>query len=81
LRVLTAGARGAVLLLEWDSFQALLPVGLDFETLEALQANASLREVDVLLLADCGSAPLNDPEWIEALRPRLALLSVGAGDY
>jgi competence protein ComEC len=80
LRVLASGERGAVLLLEWGSFHALLPIGLDFEILEELQADASLHGVDVLLLADCGSAPLNDPEWIEALRPRLVLLSVGAGD-
>ena len=36
LRVLSVCKRGAVLLLEWKNFQALLPLGLDFDTLEAL---------------------------------------------
>ncbi len=32
LRVLAVSRRGAVLLLEWGSFRALLPVGLDFDS-------------------------------------------------
>jgi competence protein ComEC len=37
LRVLKTSQRGAVLLLKWRSFQVLLPIGMDFETLTALQ--------------------------------------------
>ncbi len=33
-----------------------------------------------LLLADCGYAPVNPPEWIAKLQPQVVLLSVGAGD-
>jgi competence protein ComEC len=80
LRVLSAGRRGAVLLLEWDRFRAVLPVGMDFESLEALQEDPSLAQVSALLLADCGYAPVNPPEWIEKLRPQVVLLSVGGGD-
>lgn len=36
LKVLAVTARGAVFLLEWGSFRALLPVGVDFEQLENL---------------------------------------------
>ncbi len=39
-----AGKRGAVLLLEWEDFRALLPVGLDFDTLEELQDDPTLAE-------------------------------------
>ena len=44
--------RGAVLLLEWKNFQALLPVGQDFDTLAALQADRSLGPLPALLLAE-----------------------------
>ena len=80
LRVLEVGKRGAVLLLEWGSFQALLPIGLDFETLEGLQSKNELGEVTVLLLAESGFAPVNPEEWIDELNPQLVLLSVAAGD-
>ena len=37
LRVLTAGQRGAVLLLEWKNFRFLLPVGMGFDDMETLR--------------------------------------------
>jgi beta-lactamase superfamily II metal-dependent hydrolase len=80
LRTLAVGPRGAVLLLEWGNFRILLPVGIDFDMLEDLQADPSLNQVTALLLADSGYAPANPPEWIEKLRPEVALLSVAAGD-
>jgi len=80
LRTLAVGPRGAVLLLEWSHFRALLPVGIDFEMLEDLQAGPSLNQVTALLLADSGYAPANPPEWIEKLHPEVVLLSVAAGD-
>jgi competence protein ComEC len=80
LQVLASGPRGAVLLLEWGSFRALLPVGIDFDTLEELQNDPSLGEVTALLLADSGYAPANPAEWIEKLSPEVVLLSVAAGD-
>jgi len=80
LEVLAAGPRGAVLLLEWGSFRLLLPVGIDFDMLEKLQADPSLAPVTALLLTESGYAPANPPEWIEKLRPQVVLLSVAAGD-
>ncbi len=71
------GARGAVILIEWDNFRALLPIGMDYESLASTQ---ELGNVSVLLLPDSGYAPLNPPEWIAALDPQLAILSVAADD-
>ncbi|MEW6716673.1 MAG: ComEC/Rec2 family competence protein [Chloroflexota bacterium] len=80
LHVLTVSTRGAILLLEWDQFRAVIPLGADFETLESLKYGEDIGPVTALLLADNGYAPLNPPEWITNLRPRLALLSVAADD-
>lgn len=81
LEVLDVGSRGAVLLLEYGNFRALLPVGIDFELLEALVDHPSLQEPAALLLADSGYGPSNPPEWIAELRPQLVLLSVAPGDF
>jgi len=80
LEALTVGSRGAVFLLEWESFRMLLPLGLDFEALEALEYGKSVGRVSALLLAQSGYAPLNPPEWITNLNPQVALLSVEAGN-
>jgi len=45
-----------------------------------LQADCSLGPVDVLLLADGGSAPINPPAWIAKLRPAVILLSAASED-
>jgi competence protein ComEC len=78
--MLAATRRGAVLLLEWKRFRALLPVGLDFDSLDALMKDARQGPVTALLLAEGGYAPLNPPEWIARWQPQAALLSVGAGN-
>lgn len=80
LEVVTSGSRGAVLLLSYRDFRALLPFGLDFDDLETLDNGRSIGRVDVLLLADGGFAPLNPPNWLHNLAPRLVLLSVAAGN-
>jgi competence protein ComEC len=80
LRVLTTGPRGAVLLIEWESFRALLPIGLSFEALDELQEGATIGPVSVLSLADSGYAASNPPEWIAHLNPELVVLSVAAAD-
>jgi len=80
LEVLAVGKRGAVLLLAWENFQALLPVGLDFDMLDDLSADPNLTEYTALLLAESGYAPVNPPQWIDKLRPQVALLSVAADD-
>jgi len=76
LDVLAVTARGSVLLIEWDSFRVLIPIGLDFENMES----TDLGPVTALLLAESGYAPLNPREWIEQLNPQVLLLSVAAGD-
>ena len=80
LEVLDASGRGAVLLLEWGRFRALLPVGMDFDAMERLQNDYRQAPLTALLLAESGYAPLNTPEWIRRWQPQVALLSVGAGD-
>jgi competence protein ComEC len=80
LHVLAVEPRGAVLLLEWGNFQSLLPVGLDFDSMEALMKDRHLTTMTALLLADGGYAPLNPPEWIDRWQPQVVLLSVAAGD-
>lgn len=80
LKVLGVGRRGSVLLLEWRNFRALLPVGMDFDTLDALEQDPTLAGLSALLLAESGYAPLNSAGWIEKLRPEVVLLSVATGD-
>src|SRR5687768_10986030 len=59
LRVLTVGPRGAILLIEWESFRALLPIGMSFEALDELRGGAGIGPVSVLSLADSGYAASN----------------------
>jgi competence protein ComEC len=80
LRVLAVGPRGATLLIEWDRFRLLLPLGMNFDDLESLEYGKAVGNVSALLLADSGYAPINPPQWIEALRPQVVLISVAAGD-
>jgi competence protein ComEC len=80
LSVVTSGPRGAILLLEWDNFRALLPVGMSFEALDELSDGAEIGPVTLLSLADSGYAESNPSEWIANLNPELVLLSVSAAD-
>jgi competence protein ComEC len=80
LEALAVSARGAVLLLEWNGFRALLPVGMDLAALEELDFGKRIGQVSVLLLADSGYAPLNPPKWLASLQPQLTVLTVSAGD-
>ncbi|OGO60284.1 MAG: hypothetical protein A2032_02550 [Chloroflexi bacterium RBG_19FT_COMBO_49_13] len=80
LKVLSIDPRGAVLLLEWDNFRFLLPMGMDFEALENLQRDLAMRNIPAVLLAESGFAPLNPPEFISFLHPQLTLLSVAPAD-
>ena len=80
LRVMTVGPRGAILLVEWGNFRALLPVGMSFEALEELRNGAEVGPVSLLSLADAGYSVSNPPEWLANLNPELVLLSVDAAD-
>lgn len=70
LQVLARGPRGAVLYLSYKDFSALLPLGLDFDLLEELQASGA-PPAHLLLLADGGFAGLNPPQWLQAISPQL----------
>jgi len=80
LKVLTVGPRGAVLLLEYQEFRAVFPVGADFDALTELGLGKKVGEVNLLLLADAGFVQLNPPEWFDFLDPQLTVLSVAADD-
>lgn len=75
LETLAAGPRGAVFMLAWGDFRALLPLGVDAATIESLV----IPPVTVLLLAEEGYAALNPPTWLAATNPQVVLLSVAPG--
>lgn len=77
LRVLSLGQRGAVLLLRWNNFEMLLPLGMDFDQMEDLNFGKGLGPIDLLTLADSGYPPLNPAEWIANLNPSLVWLTAG----
>lgn len=80
LSVISVDNRGAVLLLEWDNFRMLLPLGMDFEAMDLIQRESTMRNISALLLAESGYAPLNPPQLIDCLHPQVAVLSVGMAD-
>jgi competence protein ComEC len=80
LRVLDVTRKGSVLLLEWEDFSALLPIGLEFESLSRLSQDHRIGPVSALLLTESGHASLNPPEWILRWDPQVVLLSVAADD-
>ncbi len=73
MQVLSIDPRGAVLFLEWENFRLLLPMGMDFNTLDNLQHNSSMRNISAVLLGESGYAPLNPPDLLSFLHPQLAL--------
>lgn len=80
IEVQAAGPRGSVLLIEYNSFRALLPIGVSEGTFESIEYGNTISKVDVLLLAESGYAPSNPPDIFENLNPKLVVLSVAAGD-
>lgn len=76
LTVVRADEDGAVLLLAWDGFRVLLPVG----GAEGLLQDAEMRRLGVsataVFLAHSGAADANPADWLIAVSPRLALLSL-----
>jgi competence protein ComEC len=80
LSVLTVGPRGSVLLIEYENFRAVLPIGMSFEALDELQNGISVGPVSLLSLANSGYAASNPPEWITNLNPELVVLNVAAAD-
>lgn len=80
IEIQSAGPRGSVLLIEYGSFRALLPIGVSEGTFESIEYGNTIGKVDVLLLAESGYAPSNPPDIFENLNPQLVVLSVAAGD-
>ncbi len=80
LKVLNLSPRGAILLVEWNSFRALLPIGENLDTLVQLQEGSAVGPINVLSLAQSGYAPLTPPAWLRNLNPQLVVISVAAGD-
>ncbi len=81
LQAVAVSPRGGVFLLQWRDFRLLLPLGMDFDALARVKGQQSRwTPLTALLLADGGYAPLNPPDWVASLRPRLLLLSVRAAD-
>lgn len=81
LKVLRVCSRGAVYLVQWDRFNLLLPIGMDFDAMESLQNDDTLSSATALLLADNGYHPVNTQEWIERWNPVVTILSVGSDDW
>lgn len=80
LKLLNVSSRGATLLIEWNNFRALLPIGENFDTLNQLEYGSTVRPVNVLSLAQSGYAQLTPTDWIKNLNPQLTIISVAAGD-
>jgi competence protein ComEC len=80
LSVVDLSPRGATLLLEWDMFRMLLPIGANLDTLARIQNGDLAGQVDVLLLAQSGYAPLTPPGLLPTLNPRLVVISVAPAD-
>lgn len=80
LRVVDVSPRGLTLLLSWENFRALLPVGADVATLDALHRGRDIGPVSLLLLPDSGYAPLASADWLNTLNPQVVVLDVAPGD-
>lgn len=80
LSIVAINTRGAILLLEWHNFQALLPIGLDLPAWTKLKRQAGLSSITALLLPGNGAVPEDLPGWIEHIHPQVILLSAAADD-
>ena len=80
IEIQAVGPKGSVVLIQYENFRALLPIGMSEGILEELEYGNVIGNVDVLLLADSGYAPSNPPDIIENVNPKLVVLSVAAGD-
>ncbi len=79
LEVSGLGERGAVLLLSYGGFRAILAPGADPVLLAAMLERGTPGAVTAVLLADGGYVAVNPPEWLSRLQPWVALISVEAG--
>jgi competence protein ComEC len=68
-----------VLLVEYGAFQALFAGDAGFPAEAAVRSE--LSEVDVLKVGHHGSRGSTGEDWLNALRPQVAIISVGQNDY
>jgi competence protein ComEC len=68
-----------VLLVEYGAFQALFAGDAGFPAEAAVRPE--LAGVDLLKVGHHGSRGSSGDEWLDALRPRLAVISVGRNEY
>lgn len=80
LEVLEVGEAGAVLAVRYRRASILIATGADPELIERMTRQAAPGGAHVLLLADGGYAAVNPPEWLSAVDPWLAIISVDAGN-
>lgn len=80
LEVVAVGKRGAVLLVRWKDFRALLPIGMDADLLETLPKDPRWWRVSLFSLPDSGYPALISEEWLAELTPQVVILSVAAND-
>ena len=80
LRVLQTSARGLILMVEWKTFRAVLPVGVKFDAFNDLDYGREIGPVTALLISESGYAPANPPEWLLNLSPKVFILSVAGDD-
>jgi competence protein ComEC len=80
LRVLNDDAHGTTLRVEWQAFAALIPVGLDADGEAGLLTQTPVAPVTALVVGGHGSDAATSEAWLAALDPRVALISVGAGN-
>ncbi|HEY70576.1 MAG TPA: DUF4131 domain-containing protein [Anaerolineae bacterium] len=80
LRIVSLGARGAVLQIEHGNARMLLCSGADPEAVHALMQSNRIGSMSAVLLAEGGCAAGNPQPWLEHLDPMVALISVEAGN-
>jgi competence protein ComEC len=80
LRIVSVGARGAVLQVEHGNARLLLCSGADPEAIYAIMQANSIETVSAVLLAEGGCAAANPQPWLEYLNPWVTLISVEAGN-
>jgi competence protein ComEC len=80
LTVLADTATGSVLRLEWGRFSLVMAPALDTAGETIMLNDGIALPSTALLLANSGSSQSTGDAWLQALDPRLALSSVGAGN-
>jgi competence protein ComEC len=80
LEIVAMGERGAVLLLSYQRLRMILAPGADPDLIQELVGDNTVGHVTALLLPDSGYAAVNPSNWLAQMHPRLALISVQAGN-